>query len=100
MGSDMQNGSTPLEGELEIMAERLRQLLATEDYLPTLGALTGNQAVQQVKAVMQAAGIRGAQANRTSEMRFGTVQTRSNMDDCTIRPALRTRRRRRGSSCR
>ena len=26
MGPDMQNGSTPLEGELEIMAERLRQL--------------------------------------------------------------------------
>ena len=31
-------------------AERLRELLHTEDYVPTLGAITGAQAVQMVKA--------------------------------------------------
>src|SRR5438270_13692825 len=38
----------------ELGAARLRQLLATEPFLPTPGALTGNQAVQQVKAGLKA----------------------------------------------
>src|SRR5262249_14257094 len=33
----------------EMGAKRLRELLHTEDYVPALGALTGNQAVQMVR---------------------------------------------------
>src|SRR5450432_133440 len=35
-------------------AEKLWELLHTEDFVPTLGALTGNQAVQQVQAGLKA----------------------------------------------
>ncbi len=42
-------------------AERLWHLLHTEDYVHTLGALTGNQAVQQVKAGLQAIYLSGWQ---------------------------------------
>lgn len=38
-------------------AERLWKLLHTEDYVHALGALTGNQAVQQVQGEWTAAGI-------------------------------------------
>jgi len=53
-------------------ARRLWDLLATEDYVPTLGALTGNQAVQQVKAGLQAIYLSGwqvaADANLAGQM--------------------------------
>jgi isocitrate lyase len=42
-------------------AERLRHLLQTEDYLPTLGALTGGQAVQMVKAGLKGIYVSGWQ---------------------------------------
>ncbi|MEV6160200.1 isocitrate lyase [Nonomuraea sp. NPDC052129] len=42
-------------------AERLWGLLHTEDYVHALGALTGNQAVQQVKAGLQAIYLSGWQ---------------------------------------
>jgi len=42
-------------------AERLWQLLETEDYVAALGALTGNQAVQMVKAGLQAIYLSGWQ---------------------------------------
>src|SRR5215203_350892 len=42
-------------------AERLWQLLQTEDYVAALGALSGNQAVQQVKAGLQAIYLSGWQ---------------------------------------
>ncbi|MBT2234968.1 isocitrate lyase [Nonomuraea sp. NEAU-A123] len=42
-------------------AERLWNLLQTEDYVHALGALTGNQAVQQVKAGLQAIYLSGWQ---------------------------------------
>jgi isocitrate/methylisocitrate lyase len=45
----------------EMGATRLWQLLKTEPYVPTLGALTGNQAVQQVKAGLQAIYLSGWQ---------------------------------------
>src|SRR5437773_7957616 len=35
-------------------AERLWELLHGQSYLPALGAMTGNQAIQQVKAGLQA----------------------------------------------
>ena len=42
-------------------AEKLWSLLHTEDFIPTLGALTGNQAVQQVKAGLKAIYLSGWQ---------------------------------------
>ena len=42
-------------------AERLWELLHTEDYVHALGALTGNQAVQQVKAGLKAIYLSGWQ---------------------------------------
>jgi isocitrate lyase len=42
-------------------AERLWELLRTEDYVPALGALTGGQAVQMVKAGLQAIYLSGWQ---------------------------------------
>ncbi len=42
-------------------AERLWELLHTEEYVPTLGAVTGNQAVEQVQAGLQAIYMSGWQ---------------------------------------
>ena len=42
-------------------AQRLWDLLTHPDYVPTLGALTGNQAVQQVKAGLKAIYLSGWQ---------------------------------------
>jgi len=53
-------------------AKRLWYLLKTEDYIPALGALTGNQAVQQVEAGLKAIYLSGwqvaADANLAGEM--------------------------------
>lgn len=53
-------------------ADRLWYLLHSEDYINTLGALTGNQAVQQVKAGLKAVYLSGwqvaADANLTGHM--------------------------------
>ncbi len=53
-------------------AERLWKLLHTEDYVHTLGALTGMQALQQVKAGLQAIYLSGwqvaADANTAGQM--------------------------------
>ncbi|BAD65507.1 isocitrate lyase [Shouchella clausii] len=57
-----------LRGTLEIEytiarrgAEKLWKLLHTEDFVPALGALTGNQAMQQVKAGLKAIYLSGWQ---------------------------------------
>jgi len=53
-------------------AERLWKLLQEEDYVPTLGAVTGNQAVQQVRAGLKAIYLSGwqvaADANLAGQM--------------------------------
>jgi len=53
-------------------AERLWELLQSETYVPALGALTGNQAVQQVKAGLRAIYVSGwqvaADANDAGQM--------------------------------
>ena len=53
-------------------AERLWELLHSEEFVPTLGALTGNQAVQQVQAGLKAIYMSGwqvaADANLSGEM--------------------------------
>jgi len=56
----------------EMGAQRLWHLLKTEPYVNTLGALTGNQAMQQVKAGLKAIYLSGwqvaADANSSMEM--------------------------------
>lgn len=55
-------GSVLIESTLaRLGAERLWQLLQSEDYVAALGALTGNQAVQQVKAGLKAIYLSGWQ---------------------------------------
>src|ERR1700724_3988914 len=53
-------------------AERLWNLLQSESYVPALGAMTGNQAVQQVKAGLKAVYVSGwqvaADANDAGQM--------------------------------
>jgi isocitrate lyase len=53
-------------------AERLWELLHTEQYVPALGAMTGNQAIQQVKAGLKAIYVSGwqvaADANDAGQM--------------------------------
>ena len=66
-------GSVRIEHTLARMgAQRLWDLLHTEEYVPTLGALTGNQAVQQVKAGLKAIYLSGwqvaADANLAGQM--------------------------------
>jgi isocitrate lyase len=45
----------------ELGAQRLWELLTTRDYVPSLGALTGHQAVQQVRAGLEAIYLSGWQ---------------------------------------
>jgi isocitrate lyase len=66
-------GSIRIEYTLaKLGAERLWQLLQSEAYVPALGAMTGNQAVQQVKAGLQAIYVSGwqvaADANDAGQM--------------------------------
>ena len=67
------SGSLPIRHTLaEHGARRLWELLQTEDYVPTLGTFTGNQAVQQVKAGLKAIYLSGwqvaADANTSGNM--------------------------------
>src|ERR1039458_3204328 len=56
-------GSIRIEQTLaRLGAERLWNLLHSESYVPALGAMTGNQAVQQVSAGLQAIYVSGWQA--------------------------------------
>src|SRR5713226_9379773 len=66
-------GTVHIEHSLaRLGAERLWELLHTEEFVPTLGALTGNQAVQQVAAGLKAIYMSGwqvaADANLSGEM--------------------------------
>ncbi len=66
-------GSVVLEHTLaRLGAQRLWNLLRTESYVPALGALTGNQAIQQVKGGLQAIYVSGwqvaADANDAGQM--------------------------------
>src|SRR4029453_17000443 len=59
---DQLRGTVRVEHTLSRMgAERLWALLHTDDYLPALGALTGNQAVQQVEAGLKVIYLSGWQ---------------------------------------
>ncbi|WP_029041019.1 isocitrate lyase [Cucumibacter marinus] len=67
------SGSLRIEHSLaQNGAKRLWELLHTEDFVPTLGTFTGNQAVQQVKAGLKAIYLSGwqvaADANLSGNM--------------------------------
>ncbi len=67
------SGSMPMEYTLaQNGARRLWELLHTEDFVPTLGTFTGNQAVQQIKAGLKAIYLSGwqvaADANSSGNM--------------------------------
>jgi isocitrate lyase len=67
------SGSVPIEYTLaKLGATRLWELLHNEDYVSALGALTGNQAVQQVQAGLKAIYLSGwqvaADANLSGNM--------------------------------
>jgi isocitrate/methylisocitrate lyase len=66
-------GSVPIEHTLaRLGAERLWELLQAESYVNALGAVTGNQAVQQVQAGLKAIYVSGwqvaADANNAGQM--------------------------------
>jgi len=67
-------GSVQIEHTLAIRgAKRLRELLATEPFVPTLGAYSGQQAVQHVKAGLKAIYLSGwqvAAANNTANTTY------------------------------
>src|SRR5579872_5162634 len=70
---DRLRGSLHIEHTLARQgAERLWELLQSESYVPALGAMTGNQAVQQVKAGLKAIYVSGwqvaADANNAGQM--------------------------------
>ncbi|MDR0366333.1 MAG: isocitrate lyase, partial [Bifidobacteriaceae bacterium] len=58
-------------------AEKLWELLHTEPYVNALGALTGNQAVQQVKAGLKAIYLSGWQVAADANMAFQTYPDQS-----------------------
>ena len=59
---DNLRGTARIEYSLaEMGAERLWELLHSDDYLPALGALTGNQAIQQVEAGLKVIYVSGWQ---------------------------------------
>ncbi len=59
---DRLRGSLAIEHTIASLgAERLWHLLHKEDYVQALGALTGNQAIQQVRAGLQAIYLSGWQ---------------------------------------
>src|SRR5438094_698963 len=58
-------------------AERLWQLLTTQDYVPALGALTGGQAVQMVRAGLQAIYLSGWQVAADANLAGATYPDQS-----------------------
>jgi isocitrate lyase len=70
---DRLRGSVHIEHTLARMgSERLWELVKTEPFVPALGAMTGNQAVEQVKAGLKAIYVSGwqvaADANNAGQM--------------------------------
>ena len=68
-------------------AERLWELLRTEDYVPTLGALSGGQAVQMVKAGLKAIYLSGWQVAADGNLAGQTYPDQS-LYPCSSAPAL------------
>jgi len=83
-------GSVVIEHTLARMgAERLWQLLHSEDYVNALGALTGNQAVQIVEAGLKAIYLSGWQVAADANLIGNTYPDQSlypsNTTPCNVR---------------
>jgi isocitrate lyase len=71
-------GSVRVEHTLaRLGAERLRHLLETREWVPALGALTGGQAVQMVKAGLEAIYLSGWQVAADANLVGGTYPDQS-----------------------
>ncbi len=71
-------GSVRIEHTLaRLGAERLRHLLDTRDWVPALGAMTGGQAVQMVKAGLEAIYLSGWQVAADANLVGGTYPDQS-----------------------
>lgn len=71
-------GTVEIEHSLARMgAERLWTLLRERDYLPTLGAVTGNQAVQMVKAGLEGIYVSGWQVAADANLAWSTYPDQS-----------------------
>ncbi len=71
-------GSLPVEHTLaRLGAERLWRLLTTEDYVAALGAMTGGQAVQMVKAGLKAIYLSGWQVAADANLSGNTYPDQS-----------------------
>ena len=71
-------GSVRVEHTLaRLGAERLRELLATREWVPALGAMTGGQAVQMVKAGLEAIYLSGWQVAADANLVGGTYPDQS-----------------------
>jgi len=71
-------GSVRVEHTLaRLGAERLWNLLHSEEFVPALGAVTGNQAVQQVKAGLQAIYVSGWQVAADANDSYQTYPDQS-----------------------
>jgi isocitrate lyase len=81
-------GSVVVEHTLaRLGAERLWELFETESYVPTLGAMTGGQAVQMVKAGLKAIYVSGWQVAADANLAGQTYPDQS-LYPCTSAPAL------------
>ncbi len=71
-------GTVDIEHTLaRLGAERLWKLLRERDYLPTLGAVTGNQAVQMVKAGLEGVYVSGWQVAADANLAGATYPDQS-----------------------
>jgi Isocitrate lyase family len=85
---DRLRGSVQVEHTLaRLGAERLRRLLADEDYVAALGAMTGGQAVQMVKAGLNAIYLSGWQVAADANLSGHTYPDQS-LYPATSAPAL------------
>jgi isocitrate lyase len=85
---DRLRGSVQIEHTLaRLGAERLRRLLVDEDYVAALGALTGGQAVQMVKAGLNAIYLSGWQVAADANLSGHTYPDQS-LYPATSAPAL------------
>ena len=71
-------GSVHVEHTLaRLGAERLRTLLAEREWVPALGAMTGGQAVQMVRAGLEAIYLSGWQVAADANLAGGTYPDQS-----------------------
>ena len=81
-------GSVHIESTLARRgAERLWQLLHTEPYVPALGAVTGNQAIQMVEAGLKAIYLSGWQVAADANL-AGQMYPDQSLYPCNSAPAL------------